>query len=363
VMMGWPSLILTINTIFENSIDTATLGHLKNPDVVDSYTIRITYYKVIQSFILSNDNAKTIRLKAFLNKSEYKTSQSPESFAIQLLNSRRDINELYGGLNSDESTNIIGVAMLKETYVEAVCKKTDKMYNNILDNIVDISQISFNELVVRFNNKYMKEKSRIVTEQLFHVNDISSNEPSNNQMNHESKIMNHESKDLDSNNESTAYYSSSDQNPIKKKGKELPCFNMRDDGKCIFGDTCKFSHSKSVLQQKVAPKQYVKFLQEQRSMLNDVAFYTQGKYVKYKKKYNNLAPKKGSATAKKVGFASPPTTTTKYFEDVGNKNKSGKASAYSATDSAVKEDEADMTSEGEYTSVDDGISNDSSDTE
>jgi hypothetical protein len=349
VVLAWPSIFLTINSIFENSIDTASLGHLKNPNLVDSYTIRITFYKVIKNFIMSNDNAKTIRLRAFLNKSVYNTSQSPESFAIQLLRDKRDINELYGGLNSDESTNIIGEAMLKETYVEAIRIKTDKLYDNILDNIDDISKISFNTLVTSFNNKYMKQKTRVVTEQLFSVSDV----PKDSSMNPSDSMKE------DSSNDESIYYSSSNQTPIKKKGKELPCFNMRDDGKCAFGDACKFSHVKSVLLQKVDKGQYVRFLQEQRSLLNDVALYTKGKYTKYKKAYNSLATKRPPTKAP------PSDTRTKYFEDVGNKGK--KASAYSAIDSAEKADEAnDDTNpviEEEYTSDNEAISDDTSDAE
>ena len=217
IVLAWPSMILAINSVLSSSIDNISLGHVKNHDKVDSYTVRITYFLVINNFIMSNDNAKAIRLKAFLNKSEYRPSESPLAFATRVQHEQRDINILFG-------EPVISQAMLKETFLEAVRRKTDKMYENILDHIEGES-IGFTDLVNKLQNKYMREKARTVTEQLY-----SATSGPESKVDASANIANHNIVN------DSANYSTSKQVPIKrdKMSYDLPCFQMRDKGVCDF---------------------------------------------------------------------------------------------------------------------------------
>jgi hypothetical protein len=325
IMLSWPSMVLLINSIMGNSIDSVTLGHVKEADVVDVYTIRITYFKVINTFIMSNDNAKTIRLKAFLNKSEYKTSESPDAFASRLLLEQRDVNVLYAGPNGGEA--VISQAMLKETFLDSLRRKTDKLYDNILDNIEN-ENISFTNLVERINNKYMREKSRVVTESLYSVSNVSAS--SDGTVN----------KDL-------ALYSTSAQTPIKRKDAKppmdtLPCFQMRDRGKCDFGETCRFSHDQKVLKRPVSNANRVTEIGYQNDYLCEHLLYAQNSHAKYKKKYNSS---KAKTPIKKAVSKKP--APEKFFEDVG---KSNAHKVNLVVDGATAEEQVNEQEDEEYTS-------------
>ena len=343
VMLSWPSMILTINSILGNSIDSVTLSHVKDFDNVDSYTIRITYFKVVNTFIMSNDNAKTIRLKAFLNKSEYKTSESPSAFASRLLLEQRDINILYSG-KEDTREAVITSAMLKETFLDSIRRRTDKMYDNILDNIEN-ENISFKDLVERINNKYMKEKSRIVTESLFSVNTVKDSNVNSQEDDHDQ-----------------AYYSTSSQVPVKRREDKsisaLPCFQMRDKGKCEYGTTCRFSHDPQLFKKPVSKTYLIAELGQQNKYLHENLFLAQQQHQKYKKKYNFSKTKK--PFVKKAGPSKP--GPVKFFEDVGKSN-SNTHKVNLAVDGATTDEQVNEESDNEYTTDVGGVESDTSDSE
>ena len=342
IMLSWPSMVLLINSVLGNSIDSVSLSHVKEIDVVDSYTIRITYFKVVNTFIMSNDNAKTMRLRAFLNKSEYKTSESPNAFASRLLLEQRDINVLYSGPNLGET--VISEAMIKETFLDAIKKKTGGLYDNILDNIDNVN-LTFTNLVERINNKYMREKSRIVTESLYAVGTV-------------------DTPAVDSNANDHAFYSTSSQVPVKRREDKpmdaLPCFQMRDKGKCDFGAKCKFSHDQKVLKKPISSSFLMTELGQQNKYLCDQLLLVTKKKFDYKKKFKAANYKKSTATGKKVGFKKP--APQKFFEDIGKSN-SAIHKANLAVDGATTEEPSNETSidnsDNEYT-TDGGADSDTS---
>jgi hypothetical protein len=342
IIIAWPSMIILINSVLTNTIDSITLGHVKEVDFVDSYTIRITYFLVVNTFIMSNDNARTIRLKAFLNKSEYKPSESPLAFASKLQKEQRDINTLYSGPYGGET--VISQAMIKETFLDSIRRKTDRFYENILDNIEN-EHISFSMLVEKINNKYMREKSRVVTESLFSVKGFDNA--------------------VHGNNDDSAYYSTSKQVPVKRNGdksnmSDLPCFQMRDKGTCDYGTGCKFSHDLKSFKKVSSKALFMTELSFQNAYngLHEKLYSAQQKTQKYKSKYKNQGKRSFSKRKPPIKSPSKPPTV-KFFEDVG---KSNTHKANLVVDGATPDEHVSDASDKEYT-TDRSVESDTSETE
>jgi hypothetical protein len=241
---------------------------------------------------------------------------------------------------------VISQAMLKETFLDSLRRKTDKLYDNILDNIEN-ENISFTNLVERINNKYMREKSRAVTHSLFSVSDIKDSDDGS------------ENKDL-------ALYSTSSQTPIKRKEDikpemhTLPCFQMRDKGKCDFGPRCRFSHDQKTLKKPVSTAHKVVELGYQNDYLCERLLYAQKKKSQYKARFQKYNSSKAKKPIRKGGSKKPTKPAPeKFFEDVG---KSNTHKVNLAVDGATVEEQVSEQESNEYTS-DSSVSSNTSQSE
>ena len=228
VMKFAPSILHTIFPMLYNSIDRPLRYLAPYRNHVSIHNFRMTYYGIVNYFLISTDSVKTDRLMNFSTAILFTRDQSPAMYSTMLSREREEINDLFG-------KDYVNIMMLYTVFVKSIMKVAPDIYGVILDQNRKLPRSieGLGELVEALQEKFLDRKSespgyappRVYSAitPAFHPSETAPPYPYNK---------------LD-----VSY-----QVETKLSAKEKPCFQFQKTGKCSYGEKCKFSHSKEVLE-------------------------------------------------------------------------------------------------------------------
>jgi hypothetical protein len=228
VMKFAPSLLHTIFPMLYNSIDRPLRYLAPAKNHVSIHNFRMTYYGIVNYFLISTDSVKTDRLMNFSTAISFTRDQSPAMYSTMLSREREEINELFG-------KDYVNMMMLYTVFTKSIMRAAPDIYGVILDQNRKLPRSidGLNELVEALQEKFLDRKSetpgyappRVYSAIVpsFHPNGNAPPYP-------------HSKFDV------------SYQVETKLNAKEKPCFQYQKTGACSYGEKCKFSHSKEILE-------------------------------------------------------------------------------------------------------------------
>ena len=119
-----PSLLHTIFPTLYNTIDRSLRYLAPKKNHVSKHNFRMTYFNIVNFFLVSTDSVKIERLLNFSTAVTFTRDQSPSQYSTNLSREREEINDLFG-------EDYVNMMVMYTTFIRNIRKAAPDIYGVI----------------------------------------------------------------------------------------------------------------------------------------------------------------------------------------------------------------------------------------